>query len=291
MESNFDPNANDDDAPLAVAGSAPGVSGVKKSDVKKKGGIPPWAVLVIGGGVVASVLLFFFIGMLRAPSVRESQAGHSDNASNSSQVVAPPPVATASAPAGAEPTGFAASGATTGIVNLAGPAASSVAQPNPTQVAMSAAAPAANVDLVLAQNFDRQAAAHAAANAQQIVLLQERLSEVEQRFDQLAAALTGQPVEMRRIITDRVNKRLRANATTPRVDTASEPQVREVPLRVSGDFSVHAVVGTRAWLRPVNDSGESEVIVTHGDLVNGSQVKEVQSAGKRVILENGSVIQ
>lgn len=287
MESNFDPNANDDDAPLAVAGSAPGVAGAKKSAVKKKGGIPPWAVLVIGGGVVASVLLFFFIGMLRAPSVRESQVGHSENASTSSQVVAQTPVASASAPAGAEPTGIAASGATTGIVNFAGPAASSVAQPNPAQIAMSAAAPAANVELVSAQAFDRQAAAH----AQQIALLQDRVSEVEQRFDQLAAALTGQPVEMRRIITDRVNKHLRANATTPRVDTPSEPQVREVPLRVSGDFSVHAVVGTRAWLRPINDSGESEVIVTHGDLVNGSQVKEVQSAGKRVVLENGSVIQ
>lgn len=266
----------DEDSPLAVGGAAYGSPLANEGKPRKKGGMPPWVILFVGGIAIFVVLGLLVMTITNRPapgrttqqsveeevSLNQTKLGSAQDASRQPQQPSTQMVAISAPVGNTESSSLTGSGTT--------PVTTPPIQTTTTPTTASSSE-SANVEV-----------------------LRSRVIELEERVDQLTATITGQSPAMRRIITDRAQRDLRPlQSTTPRrvpskakaVKTSTPQPVHQI---VSGDFAIHAVIGARAWLRP-SGSNEAEVIVTTGDLVNGSRVKEVQA--KRVTLENGIVIE
>lgn len=250
----------DDDAPLATAGA-------KKK--QHKGAFPPWVFLFLG-----SMVLVVGIGAVVAPMLRRS----AKPAVHSVQVQAAMlPQETPAAPQPPQPPAPDIQPAPLASQPVANP----VGQlPQPvTDFSPSPAQDAVQAEKSVNSDPPVQQIADAGMNdlRRQVTDLSEQVAELDARVNSLIAAFSGQSRAMQRILRERV------------AEESSSLKARS-QRNVRGNYMVHAVVGTRVWLRPV-DSSDEEVIVTHGDSINGSRIKEILAQQHRIILENGTVIQ
>ena len=244
----------DDDAPLA--GPAASVAGKKKA-----GGLPPWVFLFIAGlviVVVVAVLALNFIGKKRQAQEQEvvTESVQTDSAAPVSGVVQSQssnqaqPVSDSARPYQASPLSAPYQGQGGGLSQEAAP------------VPVASDAPVAASDPALVA----------------------RVAELESRVEQLTAIISGQPASMRRVISQRAASSLRQ-----RVPKSAARQAKVVPIEVRGDFTVHAVVGNRAWLRSAG-ADDASVVVAPGDVVNGISVREVSSLKSSVLMADGTAI-
>ncbi len=257
------------DAPLAVGGQAPAAA---RATPKKKGGMPGWVFLAIGGFVlvvVVGVLAVSLLGKKRpAPEAVVVPEPITQPAPQPSPAPVMPPVPAPQA---------------------AAPAASMLGIGAPdTSASMMSGLAAAAVQAPTAAPGGAATGVGPAPTREEFDALTKRVDVLEDQVRSMVEAISGQPATARRILADRINERLKSGKTVAKGKVLTAKTSK--PITYNAGYAVTAVVGTRAWIRPVSQTDARDLCVAKGDEFADSRVVEVNTLGKYVVLANGEHI-
>jgi len=262
---------DDADEPLAVAGQAPAVAQATRP---KKRGMPAWAFLAIGGFVLVAV-----VGVLAAILLGKNRPAVPSPEPMAAAVVQErvaaqtPQSAVALAVPQSQPGQAASTTASPTMLSIGAPDQSALMTATPPSTLASPTAASGTVGPTR-EEFDA---------------LAKRVDALEDQTRSMVEAIAGQPAGTRRILAERMSDRSRRAGTT---DGARIGPIKgSKPVTYNPDFAVTAVVGTRAWIRPVSATSARDLCVAKGDEVANSRVIEVNAAGRYVVLANGAHIQ